>query len=138
MPNENNHYDSMSLEFGKSTKVLSAMIIDDEIDFVRIFEEMLYTLGINVVATAYSGKDAVELYQILVPDIVFLDLMMPEYDGFNALKMIKQTDPSSKVIIVTANPEIENIMKLKADALVMKPFDMSEIKKMINWIEQSR
>jgi CheY-like chemotaxis protein len=138
MPDKNNPYHVGALQYGKSKKILSAMIIDDEIDFVKIFEELLYTLGINVVATAHSGKDAAELYQILEPDVVFLDLLMPEYDGFYALEMIKQASPSSKIIIVTANPETEYMMELKADAFIKKPFGMGEIKKVVNWIEQTR
>lgn len=138
MSDENNPYHAGGLQYGKSKKILTAMIVDDEIDFVKTFEEILFTLGINVVATAYSGKDATELYQILMPDVIFLDLSMSKYDGFYALEKIKQIDPSSKIIIVTANPEIENMMEVKADALVMKPFDVSTIRKVMDWIEQTQ
>ena len=114
------------------------MIVDDEIDFVKIFEEILFALGINVVATAHSGKDAAELYQIMAPDVVFLDLFMPEYDGFYAVEEIRKVAPNAKIIIVTANHEIENMMEVKADALIKKPFDVSTIKKVMNWIDQTQ
>ena len=84
-------------------RMLTSIVIDDDIDTVELFSEYLEIKGIRVVGKGYDGKEAVELYQKLKPDIVFLDIMMPHYDGFYAFEQIKNIDPDAKLIMVTAD-----------------------------------
>lgn len=91
---------------------LTAIVIDDYVDVVEILCESLQVFGVNVVGIGRNGKDAVDLYGQKKPDVVFLDLMMPEYDGFYALEHIRKLDPNSKVAIITADLQDSTMKKL--------------------------
>jgi two-component system chemotaxis response regulator CheY len=109
---------------------LTAIVVDDDIDTVELFSEYLQLQGIEVLAKGYDGKEAVELYKKLKPDIAFLDVMMPHYDGTFALTEIKQLKPLAKVIMVTADLTVETARRLEglgASAVVYKPFEFEEI-----------
>jgi CheY-like chemotaxis protein len=103
----------------------SAIIIDDDRDTVEVFVDYMEMLHVHVLAKGYCGKDAVELYERHRPDLVFLDLMMADYDGFYALERIRKINPDAKVIIVTADLRSDSEMKLlalKPTAVIFKPF----------------
>jgi len=108
----------------------SVIVVDDDQDTVEVFCEYLKIKGFDVVGRAYNGKEAVELYLQLKPDVVFCDVMMPQYDGFYALKRIRRNDPDAKVIMVTADMTAdteEKLIELKATALVYKPYEIDDI-----------
>ncbi|MEM4253621.1 MAG: response regulator, partial [Candidatus Nitrosotenuis sp.] len=65
---------------------ITAIIVDDEKDMTEVFAEYLKIIDVDVLGIGHNGKDAVDLYKRHRPDIVFLDLMMPEYDGLYALE----------------------------------------------------
>jgi len=109
---------------------LTSVIVDDDQDTVEVFCEYLSLKGIDVLGRGYNGKEAVELYQQLKPDVVFCDVMMPQYDGFYALKRIRRNDPDAKVIMVTADMTAdteEKLKELKATALVYKPYKIDNV-----------
>ncbi|WKT57965.1 response regulator [Candidatus Nitrosotenuis chungbukensis] len=100
-------------------------MIDDDRDTVEVFVDYLKILNVNVLTRGYCGKDAVELYERHRPDMVFLDLMMADYDGFYALERIRKINPDAKVIVVTADLRSDIEMKLSAlkpTEVVFKPF----------------
>ncbi len=82
----------------------SVIIIDDDEDIVQVFSYLLEQKHIKVVGKGYSGKDAVELYEKENPDIVFLDVMMPDGNGIYAIKKIKEINPNAE--------ELEDFFKL--------------------------
>ncbi|MBI5146760.1 MAG: response regulator [Thaumarchaeota archaeon] len=109
---------------------IKVVIVDDEADFVKIFKELLEMRGINVVGTAYNGKDAVKLYKQKKPDILFLDVRMPYYDGYYATKEIFSLDKNAKIILLTGSPTVEITAMLKElpiAAIVCKPIDIEKI-----------
>lgn len=57
------------------------IVVDDDPDTVEVFSEYLKLKGIDIVGTGSDGKEAVDLYQEFKPDIIILDMKMPEYDG---------------------------------------------------------
>ena len=114
----------------------SVIIIDDDEDIVQVFSYLLEQKHIKVVGKGYSGKDAVELYEKENPDIVFLDVMMPDGNGIYAIKKIKEINPNAKIVAVTADDRSltqEKLEKLDIYAISHKPFD---IKKIIQLIEK--
>ncbi|TBR25308.1 MAG: response regulator [Candidatus Nitrosotenuis sp.] len=118
---------------------MTAIIIDDDKDIVAVFCDYLETIGVKVVGTGHNGKKAVELYQQKNPDVVFLDLLMPEYDGFYALENIRKINADSKIVIVTAHLTEKDAKKmdgLKPTKILYKPFDMDKIKKLLDWLEE--
>ena len=116
--------------------VITGIVIDDDSRIVRIFSELLEELGVKILGQGYSGKDAVILYKEYRPDIVFLDVMMPEGSGFYAIKKIRQINADSKIIAVTADTRSyirEKLEKLNITSIVFKPFDMKRIMQIINY-----
>lgn len=115
----------------------TAIVVDDEKDVLDVFCEFLSVKGINVLATGNNGLDAVNLYKRFKPDVVLMDLIMPQYDGFYGLEKIRQYDPNSKVIIFSASltPEYIKILReMKASAITQKPYDMDLVIKLIGKI----
>ena len=118
---------------------ITAIIIDDDKGITTVFREYLQIHGIATLGVGHDGKSVVELYQKTKPDIVFLDVIMSNYDGFYGLEKIKQFDPNAKVIMVTADLTQEahdKLMSLGANMIIHKPFEIEEILMMINRITQ--
>jgi len=110
--------------------LVTSIIVDDDFDTVEVFSEYLELSDIHVVGKGYNGKDAVDLYQKLKPDVVFLDVLMPDYDGFYALEKIRQLDHDAKIIMVTASLTAQTSDQLKdlnASAIIYKPYDINNI-----------
>ena len=119
----------------------NAIVVDDEKDVLDVFCEYLRVKDINVLATGNNGLDAVNLYKRFKPDVVLMDLIMPQYDGFYGLEKIRQYDPNSKVIIFSASltPEYIKILReMKVSAITQKPYDMELVIKLISKIINSK
>jgi len=114
---------------------LNVIVIDDDYNTVEVFNEFLELSEIKVVGKGYDGKDAVNLYKQLKPDIVFLDVMMPDYDGFYALENIRKINPNALVVMITADLTRETEVKLenlKPTSVIYKPFDPQQIIEIID------
>jgi len=121
--------------------LVTVAIIDDDKNTVDVFIEYLEIFGIKVVAVGYNGKDAVDIYKKYKPDITFLDLRMPEYDGIYALSEIRNLDPNANVIIVTAElgaKHSEKLDSLKPTDVFTKPFNMEQIQLAIKRITATK
>jgi two-component system, chemotaxis family, chemotaxis protein CheY len=111
----------------------NAIVVDDNKDLLDVFVELLQAHGINVMGSGANGKDAVELYQKFHPDVVFMDALMPKYDGFYGLEKIREYNPDAIVFLVTGSANIEKkIDKCNATAILEKPIDMNKIMNTIN------
>ena len=107
-----------------SAKVL---LVDDEKDFLDIMVERMRARGMDV-STATSAHDALEMVKTEPYDAVIMDFLMPEMDGFSALKMVKESQPDLSVILLTANvTEEKRIEAIKLGALdvLEKPADLT-------------
>ncbi len=83
------------------------------------------------IVEAENGKEAVEKYEELKPDIVFLDLTMPVMDGFEALYHIRSKHPDANVIVVSADVQqqaVKEVMELGAKAFIKKPISPEKMK----------
>lgn len=117
--------------------MITAIVIDDDKDTVDVFCDYLDMRQVKVVGKGYNGKEAFELYQSHRPDIVFLDLMMPEYDGIYALERIRKVDPAAKVVIITADlrdDTARRLEQLKPTEIFIKPYDIEKITQMLDKI----
>ena len=113
----------------------TAIVIDDDKDTVSILSESLQLKGIEVIGTGYDGMEALELYNRLKPDVVFLDVMMDKYDGFYALEKIRAIDQDAVVIMVTADLTQETEARLnglRASYVIFKPYDINRIVQLAN------
>jgi DNA-binding NarL/FixJ family response regulator len=120
--------------------MVNVIVIDDDVDTVEVFCEYLEIKDIAVVGRGHSGKKAIELYDSLRPDIILLDVMMPEYDGFYGLTNIKKINPDAKVIMVTADLTYDTERKLKelnASAVIYKPYEIDSVIETIHKVHNS-
>ncbi|MEW5692432.1 MAG: sigma-54 dependent transcriptional regulator [Candidatus Hydrogenedentota bacterium] len=105
------------------------LVIDDDPFVTDMLDEFLSSY--YKVKVALSGNEGIKKLQSFKPDIVLLDIRMPEMDGFTALSVIKKLDSECKVIMITANQDAKSAvkcMKLGAYDYIVKPFDIDEIK----------
>ncbi len=101
------------------------LVVDDNVDSIMILRSILETQG-YAVRTAQSGVDALDLLTHEVPDLVLLDVMMPQMSGIEVLERIKTTHATSKVpvIMVTAKIQDEDVLtgyQHGADYYITKP-----------------
>ena len=107
------------------------ILICDDAAFMRMMiKDILTKNGYNVAGEAENGAKAVEKYKELKPDLVMMDITMPEMDGIQALKAIKATDAGATVIMCSAMGQqamvIESIQSGAKDFIV-KPFDKDRV-----------
>jgi len=115
-------------------KNATALVVDDDPDTVEMFSDYLENKGVRVIGKAKDGKEGFELYKKLKPDVIFLDVIMPNYDGFYTLKKIREIDSDAKIIMVTADfsPTTKKKLKeLKATDIIYKPYDGRAIDRVI-------
>lgn len=98
----------------------SLVVVDDDTDLLESITEFLQMKGFNVLGSGHNGLEAVQLYEEYRPDVILLDLAMPNYDGIYGLENIKRINPNAKVIILTGNNTETNKQKIK-------PFNVSKI-----------
>ena len=76
----------------------SVIVIDDDEDTVRLFSEFLEEKGINVIGNGFDGVTAIKLFKETKPDVVLIDLNMPNGSGYYAIKKIKEINSKAKII----------------------------------------
>lgn len=106
------------------------MIVDDAIFMRMKLKDILEKNGYEVVAEAQNGADAIEKYKAERPDIVTMDITMPEMNGIDALKGIKKIDGSARVIMCSAMGQQAMVMEaIQAGALdfIVKPFETDRV-----------
>jgi len=119
--------------------LITAIVVDDNKNIVDFFSEFLELKDVNVIGKGYDGKEAVDLYVTLRPDVIFLDVVMNRFDGLYALEKIKKIDPDANVIMVTADLREDTYVKitnLKASAIIFKPYDIDAVMHALNDISR--
>lgn len=107
------------------------LVTDDAMIIREIIKDMATAAGWEVVGEATNGQEAVERYRELRPDAVTLDLVMPEYDGLQALHGIMEFDSEAKILVVSALEQrgvLKDAFKAGATDFVSKPFDDGSLK----------
>ena len=103
------------------------LLITDDAKIIReVIKAAATEAGWRVVGEAANGLEAVENYKALKPDLVTLDLVMPDYDGMYALRGILQADPNAKVLVVSAVEQkgvLKEAFRAGAADFVVKPFN---------------
>lgn len=106
------------------------LIVDDAAFMRMMIKDILTKNGYNVAGEAENGAKAFEKYNEIKPDLVLMDITMPEVDGIQALKNIKAADPGAKVIMCSAMGQqamvIESIQAGAKDFIV-KPFQPERV-----------
>lgn len=118
---------SLSEEGGRSMKLL---IVDDDTNIQRLYQEELEEEGYDVVI-ASTGKDALEMFEKENPDIVTLDILMPDIDGISLLRKMKEQRPDIPIIMSTAYDYRDDFAVWASEAYIVKSSDLDELKSTI-------
>ncbi len=111
------------------------VLIVDDAKFIReklkeIFEE----LDFDIVGEAFDGDSAVNLYEELKPDLITMDIVMPNKNGIDAIREILEKDPDAKIVVITTLGQ-ENVvveaLEAGAEDFIVKPFSREDIKKVV-------
>ena len=109
---------------------LRALVVDDSRVARSVIIRAFQQHGCEVVGLAENGTQAIEMFERLRPDLVTLDLVMPQMDGMQALKQIKQIDPKAVVIVVSSVSKKETVVECVrngATNYLLKPFDPAKV-----------
>lgn len=108
----------------------SVLIVDDAAFMRMMLKDILTKNGYAVVGEAENGTDAVEKYEELRPDLVTMDITMPEKDGITALKEILSVDPNAKIIMCSAMGQqamVIDSIQAGAKDFIVKPFQPDRV-----------
>lgn len=104
------------------------MVVEDEPDTVLLLKQILRTGGFDVFS-AWNGREALEKTELLTPDLVMLDLMMPEMDGFETFRHLRKNSNVPVIVVSALNSKdtIVQCLRMGADDYLTKPFYKDEV-----------
>ncbi len=108
----------------------SILVVDDAAFMRMMIKEILTKNGFDVVGEAGDGSVAIEKYKELKPDLVTMDITMPEVDGIAALKEIKKMDADAKIIMCSAMGQqtmVIDAIQAGAKDFIVKPFQADRV-----------
>ncbi len=109
---------------------MKLLIVDDDLNVQRLYKEELEEEGYNIVI-ASTGKEALEKFEQENPDIVTLDILMPDIDGISLLRKMKEQRPDIPIIMSTAYDYRDDFAVWASEAYIVKSSDLTELKKTI-------
>src|SRR5690625_74557 len=113
------------------------LIVDDAAFMRMMIKDILIKNNFEVVGEAQDGSEAVEKYKDLTPDLVTMDITMPEKDGITALKEIRQINPEARIVMCSAmwqQAMVIDAIQAGAKDFIVKPFQSDRV---IEAIEKS-
>jgi two-component system chemotaxis response regulator CheY len=114
---------------------LNVMVVDDSGITVKKIEKMLFDLGHNVVGVCRNGEIALAAYDKFKPDLITMDITMPDMDGIEATRRIIAKDPKALIIIVTSHGQEQMVIDAidaGAKGYVLKPIKPEKLQETIN------
>ena len=117
------------------------ILVADDSAFMRTLLSKIFknTSNVGEIFQVNNGKEALEMYKIKKPDLVTMDIDMPELNGIEAAKQIKLFDPNAKIVIVSSSDKTntrEEAKEIGVHGYITKPFDRLEIKKTVDGLSK--
>lgn len=109
------------------------LVVDDALIMRTMIKDLARQAGWEIAGEATTGAEAVTRYRELKPDLVTLDIVMPEMDGVEALRTIRGEDPAARVVMVSAidqRAKLTECIQLGAHDFIVKPFDRQALRGM--------
>ena len=107
------------------------ILITDDALFMRVtLKNILTKNGYEIAGEASNGRESIEMYRSVQPDLVTMDITMPEMDGISAVKEIRQMDPNAKIIMCSAMGQKNMVMEAVAAGakdFIIKPFQPEKV-----------
>ena len=108
----------------------AVLIVDDTLFMRASIKQMLEANGHSVAGEASNGVEAVTKFAEVKPDVILMDITMPDMDGLEALRLIKEIDPNAKVVMCTAMGQqamVAKAVELGAQQFIVKPFQSERL-----------
>ena len=109
---------------------MKILVVDDDQHIQRLYKEELEEEGYEIII-AGTGNEALELFEKENPDIVTLDILMPDIDGISLLRTMKEQNPKIPIIMSTAYDYRDDFAVWASEAYVVKSADLNELKNII-------
>jgi DNA-binding response OmpR family regulator len=106
---------------------MKILIVDDDQNILRLYKEELQDEG-YVIVTASNGQEAIEMFEKEDPDLVTLDILLPDIDGIKLLRQMKEKKPRLPIIMSTAYDYRDDFAVWASEAYIVKSSDMTELK----------
>jgi len=113
------------------------LIVDDSRFARSSMVKLVEQLGGDVIGEAASGAEALELHEQLQPDVVTMDLSLPDVDGIILVRKMMSVNPNTLIVLSSGIPHeevIEEALRAGAEHFISKPLDMEKAKKIIEWV----
>lgn len=113
------------------------MIVDDSLVIRVRLKKIFKELNHNVVAEAKTGQEAIDIYEKVLPDIVTMDITMPDMDGITAVKHIKSKYPDANIIMVTSHGQetlVREALISGAKGYILKPIQKLKLSESLHKI----
>lgn len=117
---------------------MKLLLVDDHPLFIEGLSYLLKTYGFQVSGIAHSGREAIEQARLVKPDVVLMDIKMPELSGIDTLKLLKAEWPDIKIVMLTSSDEDEDLfegMKYGASGYLLKSTSAKELVDMLHGLE---
>lgn len=119
---------------------LNVLVVDDTAFMRLMLKNILIQNGCNVVGEASDGDEAIKKVHELEPDVVFMDITMPNVDGITATREILKHHPDTKIIMCTAMGQksmVLEALELGATDFIVKPFEADRVVQALNKIRKT-
>jgi two-component system chemotaxis response regulator CheY len=120
---------------------LKVLLCDDSLMVIKKMSDTMKAIGVEHIQTALDGNQAVSLYKLNKPDVVFLDHVMPNKTGLEALAEIKEFDPDAKVYMLSSMGTVgkrEEAHRVGAIGFLQKPVDTAQVKEALDEILKTK
>jgi two-component system chemotaxis response regulator CheY len=112
------------------------LLVDDSVAIARQLTTIVEAAGdFEVVGHALNGIEGIKLFINLKPDVIFMDLVMPEMDGIQAIRSIKNLDQNACIVVISSaggvGAKVEEALKFGAMTVVSKPFESEKISEIL-------
>ena len=110
------------------------LVVDDALFMRRMLSDILKKEGIEICGEAENGKDAIDKYQQLKPDLVTMDIVMPKMGGGQAYDCIKSINPAVKVLLLSGfsiDGEATQILSRGCNGFIQKPFNLEQLSRSV-------
>jgi DNA-binding response OmpR family regulator len=109
---------------------MKILVVDDDLHIQRLYKEELTEEGYEIVV-ASNGKEAMDMFEKENPDLVTLDIRLPDVDGIHLLRQMKEKRPKLPIIMSTAYDYRNDFSVWASEAYIVKSSDLAEMKSMI-------
>lgn len=117
---------------------MKLMLVDDHPLFIEGLSYLLKTYGFEVAGIAHSGKEALEKARLLKPDIILMDIKMPDLSGIDTLKLLKAERPEIKIAMLTSSEDDEDLfdaIRYGASGYLLKSTGAKELVELLHGLE---